>query len=114
MANVLVESDVFIDHLRMHRDMRPRGHRLHYSSITRAELFAGGDEATIGRLLEPFLEIPMDRAIAERAGRLRRTLELELPDAVIAATALERRLQLLTRNVRDFERVPRLRVRSEL
>jgi predicted nucleic acid-binding protein len=37
---------------------------------------------------------------------------LRLPDALIAATALERGLQLSTRNTKDFENVRGLRFRS--
>lgn len=83
-----------------------------YSVITRAELFAGrsADEDVVHLLLDPFAELPVERAIAERGGRLRRDLGLRLPDALIAATALEHGLSILTRNVRDFEPVPGLKV----
>lgn len=54
----------------------------------------------------------MDRAIAERAGRVRRETGIRLPDALIAATALERKLQLASRNERDFNEVRGLRLRS--
>jgi predicted nucleic acid-binding protein len=63
------------------------------------------------RLLGPFREISVDRSIAERGGRIRRETGIRLPDALIAATALERGLILTTRNMRDFEGVPGLRVR---
>jgi predicted nucleic acid-binding protein len=52
----------------------------------------------------------VDRGVAERAGRIRREAGVRTPDALIAATALEHRLTLVTRNVRDFERVPGLRI----
>ncbi|MGQ0670747.1 MAG: PIN domain-containing protein [Actinomycetota bacterium] len=69
-----------------------------------------------GLLLAPFREIPVDRSIAERAGRLRRSSGVRTPDALIAATALEHRLTLVTRNVRDLIRdlkgLPGLRLRS--
>ncbi len=89
----------------------PGRHRLHYSVVTRCELFAGRgtDEEAVRLLLTPFPELPVDRAVAERAGRLRRETGVHTPDALIAATALEHRLTLVTRNVRDFERVHGLR-----
>jgi predicted nucleic acid-binding protein len=52
----------------------------------------------------------VDRGVAERAGRIRRETGVRTPDALIAATTLEHRLTLVTRNVRDFERVPGLRI----
>ena len=63
-------------------------------------------------MLAPFREIAVDRTIAERAGRVSREFGLRIPDALIAATALERRLQLSTRNAKDFETVRGLRLRA--
>jgi predicted nucleic acid-binding protein len=40
--------------------------------------------------------------IAERAVRLRRTMRLKLPDAIIEATALTSGRTLVTHNTRDF------------
>jgi predicted nucleic acid-binding protein len=54
----------------------------------------------------------VDRAVAERAGRLRRTSGIGLADALIAATAANHRLMLVTRNIGDFEGVTGLRVGS--
>jgi len=54
----------------------------------------------------------VDRTIAERAGGLRRDTGLRLPDALIAATALEHELSLVSRNARDFGKAPGLRLRT--
>lgn len=113
VADVLVDTDVFIDHLRGAVQMRAGKHRLHYSVITRAELFAGNTATgLVDELLMPFREVPIDRPVAERAGRIRRECGVRLPDALIAATALEHRLALATRNRQDFEKVRGLRLRS--
>jgi len=84
--------------------------------VTRCELFAGHatDERRVQQVLAPFSEIDVDRAISERAGRLRRKLPIRMPDALIAATALEHNLTLVTRNVRDYAGVAGLRLRSEI
>jgi predicted nucleic acid-binding protein len=113
LADVLVDTDVFVDHLRGHVRFDPGRERVLYSVVTRAELFAGAgpNDAVVRRLLEPFLEVPVDREIAEAAGTLRRVAGVSLPDALIGASALSRGATLLTRNRRDFDRIPRLRVR---
>lgn len=104
---VLADSDVVIDHIRGAHPLPD--FPLAFSVITRCELFAGRDDSEYLReLLAPMYEIPMDASIAERGGVLRRTVQLQTPDALIAATALEHELVLMTRNRRHFERVPGL------
>jgi predicted nucleic acid-binding protein len=113
VADLLVDTDVFIDHLRGAAQLQPGRHRLHYSVITRAELFAGNTATALAtQLLAPFREVLVDRSVAERAGRVAREFGLRLPDAIIAATALEKGLQLSTRNTKDFENVRGLRLRA--
>lgn len=112
MADLLVDTDIFIDHLRGSTELRAGQHRLHYSTITRAELFAGNTATGLAsQLLAPFREIPVNRAVAERAGRVAREFGLRLPDALIAATALENGLQLATRNMRHFQDLRGLRIK---
>ena len=113
MADLLIDTDVFIDHLRGSAELKAGRNRLHYSVVTRAELFAGTSASGLSaRRLAPFREIPVDRAIAERSGRIRRETGIRHPDALIAATALERGLTLTTRNRRDFATVRGLRMRD--
>ncbi len=114
VARILVDTDVLIDHLRGHRRLMASRDQVHVSTVTRAELFSGRgvEERRIRRLLQPMIELPVDAAIAERAGRLRRDSARRLPDALIAATALEHKLTLVTRNTRDFEGIRALRVRD--
>lgn len=110
MADVLVDTDLFVDHLRGARALEVAGDVVHYSSITRCELFAGpvAQESSVEQLLAPFRELAVDAPVAERGGRIRREVGLLTPDALIAATALVCDLVLATRNRRDFERVPGL------
>jgi len=111
--DLLVDTDVCIDHLRGARPLGPPPGTISYSVITRSELFAGRtNEARVDEFLAPFREIPVDRSIAERAGRLRRGSAMRTPDALIAATAIEHGLELVTRDRRDFDDVPGLRLRD--
>ena len=113
VADLLLDTDIFVDHLRGARELDPHKNRAHYSVITRAELLAGTTASdAVNILLGPFREIPVDRGIAERAGRIRRETGVRLPDALIAATAIEGGLGLVTRNRSDFERIRGLRLRA--
>lgn len=113
VADVLVDTDVFIDHLRGVAELKPGRNRLHYSVVTRAELIAGNTATDlVSQLLAPFRELTVDRPVAERAGRVVREFQLRMPDSLIAATALENRLTLMTRNRKDFDKVRGLRVRT--
>ena len=113
MADLLVDTDVFIDHLKGVARLPRRQSNLAYSIVTRAELFAGPEHQlpVARRLLGSLEEVPVDRRIAERAGEIRRDAGIRLPDALIAATALVRELPLRTRNRDVFRRAAGLRLR---
>jgi predicted nucleic acid-binding protein len=114
LSATLLDTDVLIDHLRGHRRLDLFDLAWKISVVTRCELFAGRNthEPSLRRTLELIDELPVDRVIAESAGRIRRTTQLDIPDALIAATALEHDISVMTRNRRHFERVPNLVVRS--
>ena len=103
------------------RDTNPDDIRL--SAVTRAELLFGAHNSTriAGnlRLLDAFFKtlfsLPFDDACADRYGVLRAELaatgQLIGPnDLFIASTALAHNLVLVTHNVREFSRVPGLRL----
>ena len=75
--------------------------------------WTGNQYAEVVQMLtESFTSVSFDRAIAHIAADIRRATKLKFPDAAIAATALFTNTPVLTRNVRDFERVPGLDVVS--
>ena len=91
-------------------------------SVVRAELMFGARKsqrvdsnlAGFTRLLQPFESLPFDDEAAEYYGLLRVALErggtpIGANDLLIAAIALRRDLVLVTRNHREFARVPGLR-----
>ncbi len=53
---------------------------------------------------------PLDAVVIERAIALRQERKMGLADAIIAATALVHGLELVTRNVDDFQHVSGLRL----
>jgi predicted nucleic acid-binding protein len=114
MSRVLLDTDILIDHLRGHRPLRLSDPNLKISILTRCELFAGRnvDEPQLRRTLSVLEELSVDQTIAESAGRIRRESEIPVPDALIAATALEHELPLMTRNRRHFDRVAGLRLQT--
>ncbi len=70
-------------------------------------------ESFFARLAQRFTGriLPCDEAVAERWGRMvgqseARGIRLPVIDSLIAATALEHDLTLVTRNVRDFRHMP--------
>ena len=85
-----------------------------FSTISGVELWQGlrpGEEERHEAIFSLLERIPVDGAIARRAGQLRRQFGLDrlsLPDAVIAASAEPTKRTLLTRNTRDFEQLRNL------
>jgi predicted nucleic acid-binding protein len=113
-VRVLVDTDVLIDYLNAgdHSALldSPRN-RIYYSVVTRKELLAkqglrAAERGAIDEALRRFRLIPLDRAVTDRYSTLRREYpRLEKEDALIAATALAKRLPLMTSNWRHFRGV---------
>jgi predicted nucleic acid-binding protein len=80
-----------------------RGIELHRAKDARA---AGALERWLLGLEAHYAEriLPITAAIADRWGRLSLTRPIPVSDGLIAATGLEHRLTVVTRNVVDFER----------
>jgi toxin FitB len=110
-ADILLDTDVLVDHLRGARRLSPDVGRIGVSVVTRCELFAGRDEPErLRRFLWPMIELPIDGVIAELAGLTRRQAGIATPDALIAATALVHGIPLMTRSRRHFDRVGTLQL----
>jgi predicted nucleic acid-binding protein len=83
------------------------------SIITRIELLGWKDHTPEGliqarHLLDCAQCLPLTDALAEKTIELRTGMNISLPDAVIAASALSLDATLVTRNERDFDQVPGL------
>jgi toxin FitB len=111
VPDTLVDTDVLIDHFRGQRKLDGTGFAI--SVVTRCELFAGrnANEDSLRKTLALFDEVDVSPQVAERAGQIRRATGIAVPDALIAATALQHGMAIMTRNVRHFKRVPGLELR---
>jgi len=125
-VSYLVDSDWLIDAFigvptAVNVLTRLRGEGLAVSIITYGELFEGAigapdpttELARFRRFLARLTLLSLDDAIMERFARIRADLRRQgqlIPDLdlLIAATALEAELTLVTRNVRHFARIPEL------
>ena len=90
---------------------------LYISAITEIELFgfpklSDQEAEQIEEILRTVAIIPVDSRIARTAGLIRRTYHVMIADSVIAATALFTGTTLLTRNTRDFQKIPNLSVQK--
>lgn len=84
------------------------------SIISKIEVlgFSQSDAADIEakRVLSGLIELPLTSKIAECTIILRKHFKIKVPDAIIAATALEYSLRLVTRNEDDSAKVTSLRL----
>ncbi|RYA45785.1 PIN domain-containing protein, partial [Enterobacter cloacae complex sp. CH23B] len=80
------------------------------SLITWMEVMVGAkkyhQEQRTRMALSTFNIINISQDIAERSVALRQEYKLKLPDAIILATAQLHRLELITRNTKDFTGIP--------
>jgi predicted nucleic acid-binding protein len=107
--NVLLDSVILIDHFNGRREatgyLRQERGNAAISVVTLAEVLAGFDQAGARRakpLLDLFPVLPITKEVADLAATLRRQHRWKLPDAFQAALAQTHKLQLATRNTRDF------------
>ena len=117
----IIDTSIFIDHLRNHLPastwlISQNSEEMLFSAITETELLAGqanNDESRRERLmhmLQQYTKVVIDNPVASLAGDLRRKYQILTPDAVIAASALLCHAELITKNVKDFKKVPGLRI----
>ena len=66
------------------------------------------DENIIREFISDSIVFSLEESIIIRTISLRKNIKIKVPDANIAATALEHNLQLLTHNIKDFKNVPGL------
>jgi len=117
MKQLVVDTSVIIDFLRTKNKADTLLYEiaqedLSISIVTHTELYAGksvweNSEAkeALEKVLAGMSLITLDKRISERAGRIKSYSNISLIDALIAATALIGNNELVTLNMKDFEKV---------
>ena len=87
--------------------------RICFSVITEIELFSwktatAFDFDLVNMFVDMSLLFDLKKDIRKKASELRRQYDLELPDAIIAATAVFHGLTLITDNTTDFAEIENL------
>jgi hypothetical protein len=117
----IIDSDIFIDFLRNDKKAvnwlpKQNTDSTLFSAITETELVSGRannnprNKQLLMNMLLQFTKIPIDNPLAELAGDIRRQYSISLGDSVIAASALSHNATLITRNTKDFKKVPHLKI----
>ena len=79
---------------------------LSYPKITSEEI------KKINNLLKEFRIFNVDEVIASKATEIRRKYRIPLADAIIAATAFFTKSPLVTRNIKHFQKIKEIKVKS--
>lgn len=58
--------------------------------------------------------LPLEEKTSERAGEIRARYNVDIVDAIIAATALIHKLTLATLNIKDFEKIEEVSLLTDL
>lgn len=120
--SVLVDTDVFIDYFnlgRFHALFDSPRFTVYYSIITKKELLTkpglrDAERESIQTELSRCRLIPLSDSITARYTDIRRRYpSIDKADALIAATALVKRLPLMTRNRRHFKMITGLALFGE-
>lgn len=121
---VVVDTSILIDYLRdgtkWETFVKNVGEdvELFLPTIVIFELFTGNSTKSMAKktelvdFLKQFSRINLDEQIAKRAGGLLRDLKttLQVPDYIIAASALEIGATVVTLNQKHFQQIPQLKL----
>lgn len=123
---VVLDTDVLIDLLHKREPttsflagLRAQGETLATTSVNAAELWRGARtpraQEAVARLLVALHDVPLGPRAARRFGEVMQALDragasISNTDGLIAAAALEAGGRLVTRNAKEYARVPGLEV----
>jgi len=118
---IILDTNIFIDHLRGYAPAIAffsslSDKEVSFSAITESELLAGSINQSsekreiLLQFLEQWRKISVDNPLAAVAGDLSRIYKMDIPDALIAASAIQENSTLITKNLKDFQKVKGLKV----
>jgi predicted nucleic acid-binding protein len=122
MAQILIDTDVLIDVANNDVTAKARlaaesqNAALAISTVTVMELIVGcrnkSELQTLNRFLSQFQVLTLNHTISDRTTELLQTYFLShgllIPDALIASTAIENQIPLISKNQRDFRFIQEL------
>ncbi len=116
---LMIDTDVFVDyllgepHAKEFFEQLPEG-AFYYSSLAKLELLSApacadaGVRSATNSLLSLGKRIDADDSIINLAAELKREHDLALIDAIMAASALQIKAELVTKNISDFKKIKEL------
>ncbi|MBI2011347.1 type II toxin-antitoxin system VapC family toxin [Candidatus Daviesbacteria bacterium] len=125
---ILLDTSIIIDYLRQKDKSKTllylfahRQYKLYVSIVTYAESYAGRsiwERKEAMKILENLFSyikiLPLEEKISKKAGNISHINNLEIVDAIIAATALSHKLKLATLNVKDFKKIKGLKLFTQI
>ncbi|MCS7316962.1 MAG: PIN domain-containing protein [Candidatus Dojkabacteria bacterium] len=110
---ILVDSSVIIDYLKTGKGLLPIAYENYNLAITASivtEIFASKtlEDNSLSSEVREFIEkyfivLDIDQEIAEKAGEILRRSNVTMAVALLAATAIIKKYDILTSNQRDFD-----------
>lgn len=116
-GKVLIDSNIFIYYFNGEKQVKIIMDKIrnqevigYFSVISYIELLCypgltKSEESKIKHFLRGLVQVKLEDNIVETTIKIRKLYKVRLPDAIIAATAIVKNLQLITRNSKDFENI---------
>ncbi len=121
----LIDSDILIDYLRLHEPAIEfldglEKSEMALSFVTKFEVLKGCrkkiNENRAFKLLNKFEILPLNEKVSERAFQVYQNLrwraDIGMSDSMIAATAIQNKCVLISRNVKHFDKVPGIKLKK--